>query len=225
MRNVALSNEEIYHICNRGVDKRDIFSDVRDLNRFLDLMVLLNSTATLGCLRDFMREQNTSVSLASGTLTGGVINGGDPLVEFVSFCLLPNHYHFLLRQKADNGIEKFMHKLSTSHTKYYNTKYDRSGSLFQGTYKSKHVDTNEYLIWLAAYVNLNDKVHSYDSKSNLISSSWGQIIGENKNPRVLVEPSIILSQYRNSEDFNKTAIETLAIIKQNKQEQRRSEFL
>jgi putative transposase len=91
-------------------------------------------------------------------------SGKSPLVEIIAYCLNPNHYHLILRQVSEKGIEKFMHKLSTGYTNYFNKKFNRTGALFQGRYKSIHIDSNEYLLHLSVYVNANHAIHNYPEK-------------------------------------------------------------
>lgn len=96
------------------------------------------------------------------------LSSGSKLVNIVVYCLNPNHYHSILKQKQGNGIANFMHKLSTSYTNYFNCKHKRSGSLSQGRFKSVHIDSNEYLLYLNAYVNGNNFIH----KHNKNIESW-----------------------------------------------------
>lgn len=77
------------------------------------------------------------------------------------YCFNPNHYHFILTPLVDNGIEKFMHKLGSGFTRYFNGKYDRTGVLFQGPFKAIHIDSDEYLMYLSGYINLNNKIHKF----------------------------------------------------------------
>jgi len=81
------------------------------------------------------------------------------LVKIISYCLNPNHYHLLLEQKQEKGITSFMHKLGTSYTKYFNAKNNRSGSLFQGSYKSVPIKTDAQLFYISAYINGNPEIH------------------------------------------------------------------
>lgn len=80
---------------------------------------------------------------------------GKTLVDIGAYCLMPNHFHLLLHEKTENGISLFMQKLTTAYTMYFNKKYDRSGGLFQGTYKAKHADSDIYLKYLFGYIHLN----------------------------------------------------------------------
>lgn len=76
-------------------------------------------------------------------------------LEILVYCLMPNHVHFLLQQLADNAISKFMSDLCNSHSRYFNVKYETVGSLFQGRFKAKLVDKDEYLVYLSSYIHLN----------------------------------------------------------------------
>lgn len=123
------------------------------------------------------------------------------LVEFVCFCLNPNHYHFLLKQVADKGIEKFMHRLSTGYTNYFNLKHKRNGALFQGRYKAIHINTNEQLLHVSAYVNLNFQVHKLlrSSTHKLNLSSLNEYVGESKVN--FCQKDDILGQFKNKKEY------------------------
>ena len=143
-RKVNLVQGEHYHVYNRGVDKRKIFSDKSDLIRFFQSMREFNTENPIGSL-----YENQFVKKKLG-------DSSSKLVQFVAYCLNPNHYHFILTPLVDKGIEKFMQRLGTGYTMYFNEKDKRSGSLFQGKFKSKHIHSNEYLLRVSAYVNLNN---------------------------------------------------------------------
>lgn len=78
-----------------------------------------------------------------------------PLVDILSFCLMPNHYHLLAVQREEKGITEFMRKLGTGYTNYFNKKYERSGALFQGKFKAIHIDNDSHLLYLSHYIHLN----------------------------------------------------------------------
>jgi len=156
-RKTKFTNEQCYHAFNRGVDKRKIFLDQKDYERFLLSMILLNDE-TDGLMiqwRDYSKL-NPKVKPSEFLRLNLRSAGKKPLVEIIAYCLNPNHYHFILKQLAEKGIEKFMQKIGTSYTMYFNQKYKRSGSLFQGTFKSVHIDPDDYLLYLSAYVNKNN---------------------------------------------------------------------
>jgi len=166
MRKTVFANEEYYHIYNRGVDKREVFLDEEDFLRFLKNLREFNSKL----IREAREVRSKFSELSSGAPELSSENL-EPLVEIVAYCLNPNHYHLILKQNFEKGIEKFMHKLSTGYTNYFNKKYNRSGSLFQGRFKAIHIDSNEYLLHLSVYVNKNHFIHNYNSNGRSASTS------------------------------------------------------
>ena len=147
-----------------------------------------------------------------------VADGEDiPLVEFTAYCLNPNHYHFVLKQLVDRGIEKFMQKIGTGHTMFFNNKYERSGSLFQGVFKAVHIDSNEYLLHISAYANLNNRVHQLGGlASKLVRSSWGEYTDE--RVRGICNKEVILDQFRSMGEYKEFALSSLESIVQKRNE-------
>lgn len=197
MRKTEFANGEYYHIYNRGVDKREVFSDTKDYERFLLSMNLLNDERDGLMLewRDILRVNPRAKLLDFQELSSRI----NPRVEFNCYCLNPNHYHFILKQLRDDGVKTFMHKLSTSYTNYFNVKNDRSGSLFQGPFKAVHIDSNEYLLYLSAYVNKNNFIHGYNKNDRWPYSSLPDYLGERKNK--LINKNPILKQFNNIEQY------------------------
>lgn len=142
----------IYHIYNRGVGKNPIFNDETDCERFLE------------CLRELNCNQNVSIrDLHDRAEYKGSTSGdsprlnlcGSPLVEILCYCLIPNHYHLILRALVENGISIFMKKIGTGYTMYFNKKYQGSGHLFQGRYKHKEINSEDGFIYLSGYIHIN----------------------------------------------------------------------
>lgn len=215
MRKVEFANGEYYHIFNRGVDKREIFSNARDYERFLSSMDLLNDEQE-GLMiewRDF-KKGNSKAKLDDFLKLR--FRKRNFLVEIIAYCLNPNHYHFILKQVADKGIEKFLHKIGISHTKYYNRKNKRSGSLFQGVFKSVHIDSNEYLLYLSAYVNKNNFIHGYNKKNNWPYSSLPDYLGKRNDK--LVKKYIILGQFKDVEEYKDFMYKNALYMKEKKLE-------
>ena len=142
-----------YHIYNRGVDKRTIFEDDADRWRFLQALGLFNHEKSRSEVLWKLENEGDGANMK--TLRKYLDDReGKPLVNLVADCLMDNHYHLILKEIAENGIARFMQKLGTSYTMYFNKKYDRSGSLFQGGYKSVKVENNKYLKYLLVYINV-----------------------------------------------------------------------
>lgn len=212
MRKAEFADGEYYHIFNRGVDKRKIFSDKYDLQRFFQSMKEFNTVEPIGSIYESSFEKDKH-QLGSPT---------SKLVGFVCYCLNLNHYHFILEQIHEKGIEKFMHRLGTGYTKYFNIKHKRSGSLFQGRFKSVHISSNEQLLYVSSYVNLNFKVHQLGSPtSKLEKSSWDEYVGENNEN--FCKKDIILDQFKNKNEYKKYAFESLELILENKKRKKEDE--
>lgn len=141
-RKIKFSIGEYYHIYNRGVEKRDIFLDNSDKDRFHNLFFLSNGTQPV-------------VSRTSKSKSLSEINRGDPLIAIGAYCFMPNHFHILVKEIKEKGLSNFMEKLITAYAKYFNKKHDRVGPLFQSRFKARHIDRDEYLKYLFAYIHLN----------------------------------------------------------------------
>lgn len=214
MKKPFFAKQEFYHIYNRGVDKRAIFMDSDDLYRFLKSMNDFNVQDPIGSIYE------NSFKLGSSTPKLG------KLVNFVAYCLNQNHYHFILEPLVDDGIQKFMHKLSTGYTNYFNEKYKRSGSLFQGRYKATHINSNEYLLHLSVYVNLNFKIHKGLNKEwmkNLPISSFTEYIGKLK--KSFCAKDIVLGQFDSIKEYKNFCEEILPEILKKKEEERELKYM
>lgn len=161
-----------YHIYNRGVEKREIFKDDDDCRIFLHYISLYLSPVDeiLKLYPDNIRIRKfIRLNLSQE-------------VELLSFALMPNHFHFLIKQKNKDGIIKFMRRIMTSYAMYFNKKYKRVGTLFQGRYKAANVDKDEYLLHLSRYIHLNpfglssyldfNKYSSYSYFISMNNASW-----------------------------------------------------
>ncbi|OGF80892.1 hypothetical protein A2930_03770 [Candidatus Giovannonibacteria bacterium RIFCSPLOWO2_01_FULL_45_34] len=200
---------EYYHIYNRGVDRRQLFSDKSDLDRFLESMDEFNSIKPIGSiyensfLNSDIQEKRKSKKL----------------VQFICYCVNPNHYHFVLKQVSDGGISEFMKRLGGGYTWYFNNKNKRSGALFQGLFKAVHVDTNDYLLHLSAYVNLNFRVHKLGGETaKLLKSSWEEYAGNKQ--KNFCHKNVILEQFKNKEEYKDFCEESLDSILEQKQKQK-----
>ncbi|MBI2028109.1 MAG: transposase [Candidatus Levybacteria bacterium] len=170
MTNPYFTTGNYYHIYNRGVEKRNIFINKRDYQQFLLTMDFYHKTPLPAKLSDFKR----------GIEKAKKIENQIDLVEIYSYCLMPNHFHFLLKQNVDDGITNFLRKFANSYTRYFNTKHERIGPLFQGTFKAKIIENDEYLLQVSKYIHRNPLKLS---NSNLRSySSYKYYLHEDEHP-------------------------------------------
>ncbi|MAG12458.1 hypothetical protein CL630_01455 [bacterium] len=154
-RKEQFAENEFYHLYNRGVDKRDIFLKREDYDRFMRLLYVCNGESEIRM--EVLRTLSFSELLK-------MFSRRKPLVAIGAYCLMPNHFHILIRQIQPNGISRFMQKLMTAYSMYFNTKYERSGTLFEGRFKSKRAIHDNYLRYLFAYIHLNPV--------KLVDSTW-----------------------------------------------------
>lgn len=208
-RKVPLVNGEFYHVYNRGVDKRTIFQSSEDLDRFFESMRTFNSVDPSGSIFEQRLIQKGEIPMQKNN---------EKLVRFVAYCLLPNHFHFILEQVADGGISEFMKRLSGGYTTYFNLVYKRKGSLFQGTFKSIHLDTEEYLQYVSAYVNLNHKQKEEFGglTPKLVKSSWEEYLGVSEEDFCRAK-EIVCAHFSGSNKYEKFALEVLESVKENKE--------
>ena len=144
-RDMPFATDEWYHCYNRGVEKRVAFEDSRDYHRFLELLYLANDEYPLR--RDDIGTHKFEEILRTPR--------GKKLVSIGAFCLMPNHFHLVLKEVADGGITAFMHKIGTAYTMYFNARHDRTGNLFLKPFRSRHISTDRYFQHLVNYVHSN----------------------------------------------------------------------
>ncbi len=178
-RGMSLAQGEFYHIYNRGTEKRNIFLDAADYERFVELLFLCNSKQAIN-VRDIRNNQKSIFDF----------NRKESIVAIGAYCLMPNHFHILLSPQCPDGVKTFMGKVGTSYSMYFNKRYERTGSLFQGRYRAEHANHDNYLKYLFSYIHLNPV--------KLIQPDWkeqGIIDGKAAYEYVSAYPYSSLSDY------------------------------
>ena len=147
---------EYYHLYNRGVEKINVFLDDSDYKKFKYLMYICNTKKSIifrDISDDFDREET--------------------IVDIGAFCLMKNHFHLLLREKTEGGITLFMRKFLTAYSMYFNKKNKRTGKLWQGVFKSSHINNDNYLKYIYSYIHLNP--------AKYVNKDWKEDIKRNSN--------------------------------------------
>ena len=147
LRKQSFAVGEFYHLYNRGTEKRKIFLDKQDYSYFLFLMYVCNTEKSIK-LRDISKKFDRE----------------ETITDIGGYCLMPNHFHILIREKTEGGISKYTLKLMTGYSMYFNKKYDRTGKLYEGVFKSSHLSNNNYLKYIYSYMHLNP--------AKLIDRNW-----------------------------------------------------
>ena len=181
-----------YHIYNRGVEKRTIFEDLQDYKVFLNYLKEYLSPPPNP--EDFRKE----VAFKGQTFKGlpRLVKNYFKEIELVAFCLMPNHFHFLIKQITKYCLRGFMQSLLTRYTAYFNKKYDRVGSLFQGRYKAVMVKDDRQLLVLSRYIHRNP----LEINTNLVESfsSYADYLGLRKT--AWLKPDIVLDFFNKEVD-------------------------
>ncbi len=150
-RTIPLVSNEIYHIFNRGIASQPTFIDKRDYQRALDTIFYYQNVSPP---IKYSRFLSLSLQERNNILEKLRIQK-DFLVEIITLCLMPNHFHLLLKQLKDNGISRFVGNLTNSYTRFFNTKRKRSGPIYEGKFKSVRIETEEQLLHVSRYIHLN----------------------------------------------------------------------
>lgn len=212
MRKNTFVGGEYYHIYNRGVEKRDIFLNDDDRWRFLTLLVLLQGDTyvpQIGRVVPYVKHLVSDISVNAierRSIFRDILT--NRTVELVGFCLMPNHFHLILHEMNGKGISRFMQRLGDSYTKYFNTKYERSGHLFNGVFQAVHIDNDEYLTYLSAYIHLNPhELTAWRRKEATYPwSSFQDYVGINRW-RTFLNASIVLDQF-NVREYKQFVVES-----------------
>lgn len=169
-RNIVLATKEIYHIFNRGVERREIFTDRWEYRRALDTISYYRFLEPpIRYSKYIILDKKRRIQLLNALLTSQL------QVDVLAFCLMPNHFHLLLKQTTNTGISRFVSKFCDSYSKYFNIKHDRVGPLFQGPFKAVRVESEEQLIHLSRYIHLNPISSFLIKESELDSYSWSSL--------------------------------------------------
>ena len=196
IRPTPLALNEYYHIYSRGVDKRPIFLEQGDKERFIRLLYICNSSTPIV----YREVRNLPLSL---------VKTGEKITAIGAYCLMPNHFHLLLRETEEGGITKFMRKFLTAYSSYFNLKYERNGILFSSRFKSSHLDSDEYLKHIFSYIHLNpikifksdwdnrslDRLVAENTLKKYKESSYFDYASDNDRPESLILNKLAFPEY------------------------------
>ncbi|MBI3261007.1 transposase [Candidatus Berkelbacteria bacterium] len=198
-RRTALAAGEVYHVFNRGVNKQQIFWDDRDYERAINSMIYYS----------FAKPQvkyshlNRLLHHEQSQIWKDLQKKHEILASLIAFVLMPNHYHFLIKQTADNGVSRFLSNWQNSFSKYINVKHDRTGHLFQGPFKAVRVTTNPQLLHLSRYIHLNPYTGSFVKNlhglEDYVWSSFPEYIGLSQD--AICEKDLVLAQFKDSDSY------------------------
>lgn len=198
----------IYHIYNRGVEKRNIYLDEQDYSVFISYLKNYLLPKDLAKLQTTISSPEHGYKEKQKAFKEISLKNFAEEIELLAYVLMPNHFHLLLKQTKPDGIDRFMSSLSTRYTIYFNRKYRRVGSLCQGVYKAVSVETDEQLLHLSRYIHLNPFMSSGQSLSRSSETSQPSSLPEYFNQRnaAWVKKNYILDYFQKNnptEDYQK----------------------
>ncbi len=206
---IPLVTDEFYHIFNRGVARNPVFLSKHDYKQAmlsLSYYSLLNYPMKLSRLKELPHEQRQNIIKSLHSLP--------KKVEIISFVFMPNHFHFLLKQTTDNGMSSFVSQFTNSYTRYFNTKHERVGPLFQGVFKAVHIETDEQLIHLSRYIHLNPVVSFVITEKELSFYPWSSLPLFLKETSSFVNTKPVLDHFSSKEDYRNSVFDQIEYAKE-----------
>ena len=193
-RKLVFQNDSLYHVFNRGIERRPVFQNTREFHRALELINFYNHKDIPIRYSQFLQ---LSREIRENLLK--ILSESERLVDILAFCLMPNHFHFLFRQRIDNGISTFISNFTNSYTKYFNTKYQRVGPLFEGVFKAVYIENDDQLIHLSRYIHLNPVVSSIVSETEILNYKWSSYpayLSLSEKNEIVLDKKTILSYFK-----------------------------
>lgn len=191
------AGEGFYHLYNRGVEKRNIFLDEQDYAVFTSYLKTYLTPRNSDELHNILSSKEHNYKEKEKALKMLSLKNFADEINLLAYCLMPNHFHLLVRQENYNSIDHLMRALATRYAVYFNKKYKRVGSLFQGVYKAVMVGHERQLLHLSRYIHLNPLI-----KPRLSVDQWPEITLPFSLPEYLgqrrtewVKPDMVLSYF------------------------------
>lgn len=209
MPSIPIEEGHCYHIFNRGNQGQRLFFDERDWVRCIFLILYFQSPFTF---TNINRQVTYFLKNGFFKVTESEIKNiaAHRYVELINFCIMPNHFHLTIFNKQQNGIPLYMHRVANAFGKYFNTKHEKTGHVFQGTYKAVPVIDDNQLTCLSAYIHKNPRelpqwknkehIYPWSSFCDYKDNRWGQ----------LLKSDIILEQFKNFEEYRQFVKESPA---------------
>lgn len=197
-RITPLVSDHYYHIFNRGVAHQPTFLLAKDYERFLIYLSYYRHKKAPVRLSKLLQIR---VDIRKKILTG-LETTNDTIVDIIAYCCMPNHFHILLKQHVDGGVSLFMKKITDGYTRYFNTKHQRVGPVFQGAFKAVLINTNEQLLHVSRYIHLNPVVSVVIRENDFLSFPWSSLQSYiNNKSSQFVNSQPVLENFRNSQKY------------------------
>ncbi|MBU3978938.1 transposase [Patescibacteria group bacterium] len=196
-RKIPLITNQIYHVYNRGINRQPTFTNTREYKRAVEsLQFYQTSSPPIKLSRYLQLEEKRGNEIIE------IMTKMNKTIKMLSYCLMPNHFHFLIKQELENGIAKFLSNFQNSYTRYFNVKHNRDGPLFLDQFKAVRMETEEQLVHLSRYIHLNPHTgFIIKSPTDLKHYHWSSFPDYLKLGSNSVNTEIILSMFKNTYDY------------------------
>lgn len=199
-RKTVFAQDQIYHVFNRGVAHQPIFFSQGDYSRFIQLMDYYRFCNIPTNFSHFMKipaETRNQIFIS-------LVKENNIQIEILTFCLMTNHFHFLLKQVSEKGVVDFMRYIQNSYAKYLNIKGSRVGPLFQSAFKAERIVTEEQLLHVSRYIHLNPSTGYLVKIEGLTEYPWSSLLvylDQNFQDFTFVNPQPVLSFFKNRDKY------------------------
>lgn len=197
IRKLVFGNGEIYHVFNRGIERRSTFTDKKEFERIQKLI-------------KFYRHRDIPIRFSQviqqpQDIREKILNDlfkSERVIDILSYCIMPNHFHFLLQQNVDKGISTFISNTTNAYTKYFNTKHKRTGPLFEGVFKAVHIESDEQLVHVSRYIHLNPVASNIIANEELENYKWSSYPEYlSLSSKEISQKELILSMFKSIEGY------------------------
>lgn len=200
LRKTLFANNQYYHVLNRGVGETQIFENSYGYQRFINLMNFYRFEDTHLSFSKYMKLPSTQKIEFENNLQ----EEGSQQIEIFAYCLMPNHFHILLKQILNGGTQKFLRNIQNGYAKYFNLKYKRYGPLFQSRFKAKVILNDEIFLHISRYIHLNPTTSFLISTEKLSSYPWSSLSEFLKAPSAsFVNTNFILKMTGGKNNYKK----------------------
>lgn len=198
-RKTPIVPDQIYHVFNKSIAGQTIFTIQKDYQRFVDVI-------------NYYRFDNLPIRYShykrlpqsqKDAFNEEYLTNNKSIIHIISYCIMPNHFHFLLLSDKDHAISNFARNIQNSYSKYYNTKYERSGSLFQSMFKAVRIENDEQLVHVSRYIHLNPVTAYLIEADELEKYNWSSVKAflSDENDNSFIEPDLVLSHFKSREKY------------------------
>lgn len=204
-RDVEFENNHYYHIFNRGINSQTIFQDDNDYQRALELISYYKFSSSKIRFSQLIKQPK-ELKLKNYTR---LTQEQKHLVEIIAYCLMPSHFHLLLKQQTENGISKFLADFQNSYTRYFNTRHIKFGPILQGQFKGVLVENDNQLVHLSRYIHLNPYAAEIIKDQNKLEeypwSSFSDYLYMTTNS--ICSPDEVLFHFKDRLDYKQFVVE------------------